>query len=369
VPARSFEPVTLPEWKQWSPRVGLAYDVFGNTRTAVKFSYGRYLAQEVASYAARYNPLGSQTDLRTWTDPNGDDLAQVDEIGPSRNAAFGLAGGRTIADPDLERSYNTLYNVGVQHQLFSRMSVSAAYYHRRYANLRWTDNIETTFADYSIVDIPDPRGNGETIPIYNLAASKVGLVTNVESNSGDNRMVYNGFDVSVNARFGAGGTLIAGVSSGLTRNRTCQVDDPNNLRYCDQGPLEIPFDKNFKLAGTYPLPWNISASAVFQSVPGLPRNITYVVTRTQVPQLTLSSVTVPLTAAGEEYLPRLNQLDLKFGKTFRHRALSIQPQLGIFNATNEATVLSQNNSFGPTLGRVQSILDGRVVRLSVQVDF
>lgn len=369
VPARNFAAVMLPEWKNWSPRLGLAYDVFGNARTAVKFSYGRYLAQEVAAYASRYNPLGTQTDQRTWTDPNGDDIAQLSEIGLSRNTAFGLAGGRTIPDPNLERSYNTLYNVGVQHQLLRRMSISAAYYHRRFANLRWTDNVETTLSDYSIVNIPDPRSNGQTIAIYNLNPLKQGLVTNVESNSGENRMVYKGFDVSLNARFGAGGTLIAGVSSGLTRNRTCQVDDPNNLRFCDQGELEIPFDKNFKLAGSYPLPWNISASAVFQNVPGLPRNITYIVTRTQVPQLTLSSVTVPLTAAGEEYLPRLNQLDLKFGKTFRYRARSIQPQLGIFNVTNEATVLAQNNSFGPTLGRVQSILDGRVVRLSLQVDF
>ena len=78
---------------------------------------------------------------------------------------------------------------------------------------------------------------------------------------------------------------------------------------------------------------------------------------------------MPLTAPGEEYLPRLNQLDLKFGKSFSFRGRSIQPQLGIFNVTNAGTVLAQNNSFGPTLGRVQSILDGRVVRLSVQVDF
>jgi hypothetical protein len=369
VPARTFAAIELPTWSNWSPRLGLAYDVFGNARTAVKFSYGRYLAQEVASYASRYNPLGTQTDPRTWTDPNGDDIAQIDEIGPSRNAAFGLAGGRTIPDPDLERSYNTLYNVGVQHQLFPRMSVSAAYYHRRFANLRWTDNIETTHADYAIVNIADPRGNGRQIPIYNLSPAKQGRVTSVEANSGDNRMVYNGFDVSINTRFGAGGTLIAGVSSGLTRNRSCQVDDPNNLRFCDQHQLDIPFDKNFKLAGSYPLPWKITASAVFQSVPGLARNITYVVTRTQVPTLTLSSVTVPLSAPGEQYLSRLNQLDLKFGKTFTFRGRTVQPQLGIFNATNAATVLAQNNSFGPTLDRVQSILDGRVVRLSVQVDF
>ena len=369
VPQRTFAAVSLPVWKNWSPRVGLAYDVFGNARTAVKFSYGNYLAQEVAAYASRYNPLGSQTDPRTWTDPNGDDIAQLSEIGPSRNTAFGLAGGRTVADPNLERSYNTLYNVGVQHQLFPRMSVSAAFYHRRFSGLRWTDNVLTTHADYTIVNIPDPRGNGETIPIYNLNPAKLGQVSNVESNSPENRTVYNGFDVSVNTRFGTGGTLIAGISSGLTRSSACQVDDPNSLRFCDQSELAVPFEKNFKFALSYPLPGRISASAVFQSVPGLLRNITYVVGRTQVPQLTVSSVTVPLTAPGEEYLPRLNQLDMKVGRTFNYRGKSIQPQLGIFNVTNEATILAQNNSFGPTLGRVQSILDGRVVRLSVQINF
>ena len=60
---------------------------------------------------------------------------------------------------------------------------------------------------------------------------------------------------------------------------------------------------------------------------------------------------------------------MKVGRTFNYRGKSIQPQLGIFNVTNEATILAQNNSFGPTLGRVQSILDGRGVRLSVQINF
>ena len=369
VPQRDFATIDLPDWSNWSPRIGLAYDLLGDARTALKFSYGRYIAQEVASYASRYNPLGSQTDARTWTDANRDDIAQLDEIGPSRNAAFGLAIGSTTPDPGLERGYNTLYNFGVQHQLFSRMSLTAAFYRRSYANLRWVNNLLTTHADYSIVNIADPRGNGETIAVYNLNPAKQGQVRNVDENSDLNSNAYNGFDVSMNARFGRGGTLIAGMSSGLTRGDNCEVEDPNSLRFCDQNELAIPFDKNFKLAGSYPLPWDISASAVFQSVPGLPRNITDVVTRAQVPALTLSSVTVPLSAPGEQYLPRLNQLDVKFGKTFRYRAGRIQPQLGIFNVSNEATVLSQNNSFGPTLDRVQSILDGRVVRLSVQIDF
>ena len=369
VPARSAAAVELPVWKDWSPRVGLAYDLFGNARTALKFSAGRYVAQEGTTYPARYNPVGGANETRTWNDANRDDIAQLSEIGATRNLLFGLPAGRNIPDPNFERAYNTLLNVGVQHQVFPRLSVSAGYYRRVYRNLLFTDNIQTTHGDYTLLTIPDPRNIGETIPIYNLAPGKFGLVSNYDTNSDENRRVYNGFDISLNARFGQGGSLITGFSSGLTRERNCQVDDPNNLRFCDEGEFDIPFDKNFKIAGSYPLPWGIAASAVFQSVPGLPRRFTYVVSRAQVPNLTVPSITVPVTRPGEEYLPRMNQLDLKFLKNIRYRTLRMRPELGIFNVTNTATVQAQNNSFGANLNRVQAILDGRVVRVGVQVDF
>jgi hypothetical protein len=369
VPARTAAAVELPKWKNWSPRVGLAYDLFGDARTALKFSYGRYVAQEGTTYPARYNPVGGANELRTWTDANRDDIAQVSEIGPTRNVLFGLPAGRNVPDPNFGRAHNTLLNVGAQHQILPKLSVSGGYYRRVYRDPLFTDNILTTHADYTLVNIADPWNAGGTIPIYNLNADKLGLVSNYDTNSDDNRQTYNGFDISLNARFGQGGTLITGFSSGLTRNATCQVDDPNNLRFCDEDQYDIRFDKNFKLAGSYPLPWGIAASAVLQSVPGLPRRITYVVSRAQVPNLTLSSVTVPLTRPGEEYLPRLNQVDIKFLKNIRYRGLRMRPELGIFNLTNTATVLAQNNSFGPNLDRVQAIVDGRVVRLGMQVDF
>lgn len=368
VPARTFAGVSVPDWKNWSPRAGLAYDLFGNARTAVKFSYGRYIAQEVAGYAARYNPLGTQNDARAWTDLNGDDIAQVNEIGPSRNTLFGLAAGSVRPDPGLERAYNDLVNVGVQHQLIRNVSVSAAFYHRKYSNIRWTNNLLVTEADFAQVGIPDPRGNGQTITVFNLAPAKNGLVQNVDQTS-NNTMRYNGFDIAVMSRFAKGGTLVAGMSAGLLATNTCQVPDPNSLRFCDQTSMDIPYDKNYKVSGAYPLPWGVVASVSIQSIPGLPRNITYVVTRTQVPNLTVSSVTVPLNAPGTSYLPRLNQVDLKFSKSVRFGRTQFRPELGLFNVANSATYLSQNNSFGAALDRVQSILDGRVIRFGVQVGF
>jgi hypothetical protein len=94
-----------------------------------------------------------------------------------------------------------------------------------------------------------------------------------------------------------------------------------------------------------------------------------VVNRTIVPTLTLSSITVPLSEPGSSYYPRLNQLDLRFSKTIRYRTTRIQPQVGIFNVTNADTTLSQTAVFGPALGRIGKVLDGRLVKIGAQIDF
>ena len=82
----------------------------------------------------------------------------------------------------------------------------------------------------------------------------------------------------------------------------------------------MPYLTQFKLAGTYPLPWGISLSGSWQGLPGVPvgtarqdaeyvpaqnrmpdpsLNVEYIVTRTQIPNLTVASVTVPLIEPGD----------------------------------------------------------------------
>jgi hypothetical protein len=85
--------------------------------------------------------------------------------------------------------------------------------------------------------------------------------------------------------------------------------------------------------------------------------------------LTLSSVTESLSAPGTLYYPRLNQLDLKFSKAIKYRTTKIEPQIGFFNALNAPAILTQNNTFGSSLNQVQQVLDGRVVRVGMQIDF
>ena len=49
----------MPNWKDLNPRVGGAYDLFGNGRTAVKASIGRYVGKMSTAVATANNPINT----------------------------------------------------------------------------------------------------------------------------------------------------------------------------------------------------------------------------------------------------------------------------------------------------------------------
>ena len=89
VGARSFAAVDdVPNWKDISPRVGIAYDLFGNGKTAIKASVNRYVSAQVFAFSNPVNPLVASRNNMTvgWLDFNGDFIPQGDPTkhGPPR---------------------------------------------------------------------------------------------------------------------------------------------------------------------------------------------------------------------------------------------------------------------------------------------
>ncbi|OFW29212.1 MAG: hypothetical protein A3H97_07350 [Acidobacteria bacterium RIFCSPLOWO2_02_FULL_65_29] len=391
VPGRHFDKIEdLPNWRDVAPRLGGAYDIMDDGKTAIKAHVGKYMrAYSTVGFAALFNPMVISTDRRTWTDRNGDDIAQDSEIGPVVNP-FNISGiSNRIPDPDITRPYQWEYNVGLQRELYPGVSVSFGWVRRDFGNLFWTDNILVADSDYTVVNIANPLVPGETIPIYNLNVAKRGVVQNVDKNSDVNHKWYNGYDIGFTARVG-GGNIFGGTSIGRQVTRFCEVQDPNSLRYCDQTKLDIPYLAQFKIAGTYPLPFDVQFSGTWQGWPGVPTgtnrqdneytaasnrvidpslNVNYNVSRSLIPNLTVASVTVPLLEPGTKYLDRWNQVDLRFARKFQYRQLRMQAQLDVFNLLNANSILSRVEAFGASLDRPQSILQGRLVAAGVQLTF
>ncbi len=303
-------------------------------------------------------------------------------------------------------------SVGVQHQLLPRVSVTAAYFRRTFHNQEAQDNTLISRDDWIPFQIANPCSAAicpqapahETITIFNLNPAKQGLVQLIDRNSDINRTIYDGFEVSFNARLPRGATAFGGWSNDRTMVIACDQWDPNKLRFCDQTGETFqeygqngkpPFTNDFKLAGSYPLPFGITASAVFMSYAGKGNSynlnepflgVYWVIPASAFPngQRTQSPVSAPyslnggaqqnvsgisLIPTGTKYQDRWNQLDVSVKKTVRIGRRSIEAQVAVFNITNGNVVISENEQFGGTLGQARTILQGRMLRLAALLDF
>jgi hypothetical protein len=406
VPTRNltFDEVRgVPRWRDVTPRLGAAYDLFGNGRTAVKASIGKYLeAPNPPTFTRPANPAGAlvQSATRTWNDRNGDFVPQADELGAITPTNFGSTNVSTRYDPEVltHRGYNWEVAAQVQHQLVPRVAVGGGYFRRWFGNMRVTDNLSVTPADYSpyCVTAPAdgrlPNGGGyEVCGLYDVnRLVPQNNVISLASKFGDAKEIYNGFDLTMNARLPSGIVLSGGPSIGRTESDYCfTVDSPQGtglppnqgatsaagLLYCHVKP---PFQTNLKLLGVYPLPWaGVQVAATFQSLPGPQILASRSYSNAEIaPSLGRNLATgangvasVPLVQPGTMYDERLYQLDLRASKIFRVGATRLQANLDLYNVANAGSILSINTTYGPNWLRPTNVLQGRLLRFGGQLDF
>jgi hypothetical protein len=383
IQARDFPAIeNVPNWNDWSVRVAGAYDLFGDGRTALKANASKYLASQAAGYAANFNGMTYSTQNRLWLDFDGNrsildgagNIQRNEVLGGTSN--FGQITSRP--DPDLERGHNWEYGLSVQHQLHSRLSVSAGYHRRNFYNLDVTDNLNLGVDEwnpFTITTPDDPRlpTAGQPITMYSLNANKVGTPTdNLRTFSSINTTVYNGFEVSANARFNRV-LFFGGVTTDRRATESCdERDNPNGLRFCDSIP---PFRTTFKLSGAYELPYEFQVSGAFMAVPGASIDANYTVTSAIAARPIIGStagqttISVNLVEPNTVFLDYRKQLDMRLAKNFRFDRYRLQGFADIFNVLNTGTVTRVNQTYGTSWLSPQAIQDGRYFRFGVQMSF
>jgi len=227
--------------------------------------------------------------------------------------------------------------------------------------------------------------------LYDIKPEKFGLVNNLvtqASHFGKRTEVYNGADVTLNARFGSGGVFQGGLSVGRTVEDAClTVDYPQNADtgygltiggttpgYCKVSrPWGAATQVKFMLV--YPLPWNIQTSAVYQNIPGMPINTTYLVANADVrPSLGRNlvgrnNVVIDLVPPNTIFEPRLQQVDLRLSRRFNVGKGRVAANIDLYNALNANSVLNQTTRYGAAWQNVVQVMGGRMLKLGGQFDF
>lgn len=281
-----------------TPRMGAAYDLFGNGRTAVKVNLGKYLAAAVAdgiyssnSPALQYVRTIGGVNGRGWTDSNGNYAVDCDLLSPAAqnlsasggdicapltggNLNFGSVVPNTTIDPDVlsgwgVRAYNWNFGASVQHAIVPRVSVDVGYNRRWWGNFLVTDNQLVSASDYETWTLPLPSnpnlpggggGTAEFVAITQAAAARGSQSFQTrETSFADARTSYwHGVDVNVNARMADRVNLQAGTTTGRGVRNMCdlwralpELAGNNRLDACD---VTEPWMTNFRGLASYRVP-------------------------------------------------------------------------------------------------------------------
>jgi hypothetical protein len=388
--------VNVKGYNDITPRVGVAYDAFGNGKTALKANLGKYLqaAQVGGTYAAN-NPaqkVVTRITARPWVDGNRNyrvdcNLADTrlqdnTATGGDRCAALGGANlnfgsanpSLVIIDPAVlegwgVRESDWQFGVSVQQQVLPRVGVEVGYNRRWFQNFLVTDNTLVGPSDYQpwTITVPShpelPGGGGYQVRQWDItpeafARGSQSRLTR-ETNFGPARTWYwHGVDVTANARLGRGVILQGGTSTGRGINDRCEsvvnIDSPDP-RGC---AVTEPWITTVRGLASYTVPKvdvlvsstfrSVRATIPFQGANNSATNGQSLQANWNVPNTVVQGLLgrlpsgsnangntiVNIVLPAEIYAPRVTQIDMRFAKVIRFGARRADVGIDLYNLFN-----------------------------------
>ena len=306
VPKYGFNPYRDLQYEAWdnamifnsfSPSLGFTYDLFGDGKTALKASIGRYPEVLITATWSGIHPVGGRTFNFRWWDLNNNgqpDAPPVDEYkhyGSSPLAMLSTLYEDRI-DPDITNPWVDQLNVTLQHELTRDFKISASYVYKNWENIMgdvyydltsgryWSKYEEapefwipftTTIPAYE--DFP-----AQTVTMYFLSKDSPEQTTRL-TNIPDAKRRYQAVEFSFNKRMSNGWQMGGSVVvSSLKGNYSLETTGYSwgsdfatpNFYVNNDGNLSNSRPLHIKLYGSYTLPWNFVVSFFYEHLSGTP---------------------------------------------------------------------------------------------------
>ena len=355
---RTFDEVrNIPLWHHAGPRFNAIYDVAGNGKTAVKGTIARYYDQIGTGTPNGLNPNGSISQNFAWNDRNNDLVFQPGELGTASAPTVPptLDTLKLARDENFRRPYRNEVTLGVDHELMPSLRLSAAFIHRReYDQISNNVEIAIPFDYYNPVQMTEPGRDGRlgtaddtTMTVY---AERLPLITSQTQQKNDDRIAqrYDGIEFSVSKRYSNRWTMIGGYTYSHTEQDCC-TNDSNNITSPNSlinaaGKNSENRNQNFKLTGSYLLPFDVLVGGNVRLQSGQPTTRTFAFSG--LPQNGTGTQTINVEPRGGVLLPKLFTADLRLGKIFRFGGQQFEADLDFYNITNANTVFGVRRATG-----------------------